>query len=488
MAAPEEDQGNQNAEAEEVEVFMPEEEGTVVADLEGQASESEDEDEDEGEGDDMMEGDEELPPEVFEVERDDACACLVAEASSAEPSGSSAPAPAPKPVYAVKWNKANPGIVACGGEDDKVRLWKPFHVGGPNSITLSIHEDSVVALDFDSTGKLLASGGMDGRVCIWSAMTGKLLTALEGPGEAIEFVKWHPLGRVILAGSEDYTLWMWNISTSSEAGAGAGEDPSEPSTCQAQCMQVFTGHNQSVTCGGFTPNGKVVVSSSLDGTLRVWNPRTGECQHTFDFRDQVSQWSEAMEAQEEEELGITCLDFSADSTMVLCGSMDGAAHLVNINTNRVLWKLGGAKGGQSSQTHAHSMGQELPRSHHDSVETVAFHPGGQPLVATGSLDGNLIVWDANLHTPRVACSHPRGVIRAQWVPSAATNEGGPTSLHLYTCCLDGRVRLWDARSGKCERDFVGFTQSLLDMDLGPDGTTVIAGSDDGTARVFKANS
>ena len=33
---------------------MPEEEGTVVADLEGQASESEDEDE----GDDMMEGDE----------------------------------------------------------------------------------------------------------------------------------------------------------------------------------------------------------------------------------------------------------------------------------------------------------------------------------------------------------------------------------------------------------------------------------------------
>ena len=56
----------------------------------------------------------------------------------------------------------------------------------------------------------------------------------------------------------------------------------------------------------------------------------------------------------------------------------------------------------------------------------------------------------------------------------------------YTCCLDGRVRLWDGRSGKCEREFQGFTKAVLDLDVAPDGRFALAGSDDGTARVFMA--
>ena len=122
------------------------------------------------------------------------------------------------------------------------------------------------------------------------------------------------------------------------------------------------------------------------------------------------------------------------------------------------------------------------------------------LVATGSLDGSMIVWDVNTRTPRVACEHPRGVIKVVWAnPKAPAGTGGVSSSHtvqaqashaavhdlcLYTCCLDGRVRLWDSRSGKCEREFQGFTKAVLDLDVAPDGKYALAGSDDGTARVF----
>ena len=43
--------------------------------------------------------------------------------------------------------------------------------------------------------------------------------------------------------------------------------------------QVFTGHAGAVTCGGFTPDGKAVVTGGGEGdaSLRVWNPKTGEC-------------------------------------------------------------------------------------------------------------------------------------------------------------------------------------------------------------------
>ncbi len=40
----------------------------------------------------------------------------------------------------------------------------------------------------------------------------------------------------MLAGSEDFTAWLWNAET------GA-------------CMTVLSGHGGSVTCGDFTPDG-----------------------------------------------------------------------------------------------------------------------------------------------------------------------------------------------------------------------------------------
>jgi angio-associated migratory cell protein len=51
--------------------------------------------------------------------------------------------------------------------------------------------------------------------------------------------------------------------------------------------QVFTGHSGAVTCGAFTPDGKQLVTGGGEGdaSLRVWNPRTGECTHHIQGHD-----------------------------------------------------------------------------------------------------------------------------------------------------------------------------------------------------------
>ena len=47
-----------------------------------------------------------------------------------------------------------------------------------------------------------------------------------------------------------------------------------------------------------------------------------------------------------------------------------------------------------------------------------------------------------------------GIVRLKW------DAENPL---IYTGCLDGVVRLWDSRSGSCEREWYGHNGEILDL-------------------------
>jgi ribosome assembly protein SQT1 len=85
-------------------------------------------------------------------------------------------------------------------------------------------------------------------------------------------------------------------------------------------VQVFSGHCGPVSAGCFTPDGKTVVSAGGEGdsSLRLWNPKTGECTahlvgHPFHAD------------------AVTCLACHPDGTLVLTGAADGELRATNIS-------------------------------------------------------------------------------------------------------------------------------------------------------------
>ena len=52
-----------------------------------------------------------------------------------------------------------------------------------------------------------------GRVKVWDVASGRCIQTLEGPAEAVEWVRWHPKGNVVLAGAADFSAWMWLAQT-----------------------------------------------------------------------------------------------------------------------------------------------------------------------------------------------------------------------------------------------------------------------------------
>ncbi|XP_040971489.1 angio-associated migratory cell protein isoform X3 [Gossypium hirsutum] len=234
-------------------------------------------------------------------------------------------------LYAVACSPTDPVLVATGGGDDKGFLWKIGHADWASE--LRGHTDSVSSLAFSSDGQLLASGGFDGLVKVWDTF-GNYKRTLEGPGGGIEWIRWHPKGHLILAGSEDCTAWMWNADN-------------------GKCLNVFSGHGAIVTCGDFAPDGKTICSGSEDATLRIWNPRSGESIHVV----RVIFFSVGHPYHTE---GLTCLSISSDSTLAITGSKDGSVHIVNITTGKVVSSC-------SSQTGSTDGNPE-------SIECVSFAP------------------------------------------------------------------------------------------------------------------
>jgi hypothetical protein len=166
-------------------------------------------------GDDMMvieEGDEGAEEEEESEEIDDAYFTFEKHTDS---------------VCSVAIHPFDTCLIATGGCDDVAYLW--HFPSSPNSNSadeiwfhqFSGHSDTVTSVGFNFNGKLLLTGSYDGTVMIWDISSKDRLQVLEGP-EDIEWATWHTKGNAVLAGSKDGTVWLWLSHN-------------------GQCLQVFAG-------------------------------------------------------------------------------------------------------------------------------------------------------------------------------------------------------------------------------------------------------
>ena len=81
-------------------------------------------------------------------------------------------------------------------------------------------------------------------------------------GEGVPVLPAHSIEESVRRQVSDGTVWMYHAPT-------------------GRCMQVFVGHEGGATAGCFTPDGRWVVTTGMDGTCRVWAPKTGAGRHVF---------------------------------------------------------------------------------------------------------------------------------------------------------------------------------------------------------------
>jgi len=126
-------------------------------------------------------------------------------------------------------------------------------------------------------------------------------------------------------------------------------------------VMTLTGHDGAVNSAAYSPDGHLLASASADGTVRIWDIRTGE---------------EIMPPLRSGDDAVWSVAIAPDGGSVVSGTESGVVYIWRIASSHVAVQ----------QLHGHSA----------AVSSVVYSPSGFHL-ASASLDNTVRLWSAETH-------------------------------------------------------------------------------------------
>jgi ribosome assembly protein SQT1 len=370
------------------------------------------------------------------------------------------------------------------------------------------HTDSINALSFTlPAGQFLLTGGLDGKLRAYVGNKDASKWKFIAEAQEVEEINWlipcpdpeHP--NTVALGANDGSVWVYKID---------GTNKEAP----LQIVQSYFLHTESCTAGAWSADGKFLASVSEDASLYVWDV-FGEAAAAGLTQGEGGQYVVGLTSLDQRfavEGGLFSVAIAPTGAFVVVGGAGGAIKVVGLPRLGAVSSTagkGGAgaaakpKGGKQAvgkntaggSASAGQAGQILAdlQAQTDGIETLAFAPPPLTLMAAGSVDGSIALFDpAHRWAVRrhIKEAHEDfSVVKIEFVKSG----GGWL---LTSCGMDGVVRRWDTRggTGMANSGFVkewkghrgeGEGGGVLGFVQGA-GDRIVTAGDDGVSLVFES--
>ena len=379
---------------------------------------------------------------------------------------------------------------ATGSKDQTARVWE---IGSEKEVlTFAKNGGTINAVAFSPNGKRIATGAGGTTTGIWDPKTGGRLVQIQGGAKPVEAVAFSRDGKQILIGAGSQKTGIWDVPSGKQlislhtrpifghivhSVAFSPDGKRAVTTGENKIARVWDtqtgktllgstrtpkgkplgglrdGHAKEVSAVAYAPDGKHVLTGSVDKTARLWDAQTGEKGIVFEGHTD----------------SVTSVAFSPpNSERILTGSLDKTARLWDVNTGKEVFSIKG---------------------HESGVLAVAFSPDGKHIV-TGSADMTARLWDAQtgkeLRTRMGKAMVP--IVLSGHTGSVNSVAFSPDSKHVVTASSDHTARSWNAQTGDREHTYAGHTSSVNAAVFSPDGKHVLTGCQDQTTALWNAQS
>lgn len=282
------------------------------------------------------------------------------------------------------------------------------------------HLGPVMSVAFSPDGTRLASGGMEKTIRLWPVLDGASSLPIENGGN-VYGLSFNRDGSLLAAGGEDGQVKLWKTQT--------------------HAFEPFSKHAAAVYSLSFSPDGKWLASSDFAGRIRVQHVPDGTLLRNF-----------------------STLSFSTPgglSAWSVRFSPDGARIAVAYSKYIRVWNV-------ADQTVFGTFS-----GHAALVRNIAFSPDGS-LLASGSQDRTIKLWDMQRRTLRATIAHSNGIRDLLFLPHSSIVAGGD----------DGALTFWDVNSRRVLKTLAGHEGWVRSLSVSPDGTFIASGSMDRSIRLW----
>ena len=331
--------------------------------------------------------------------------------------------------------------VVTAGHDGTAIVWDVASIKRSPSFTG--HQGPVFSAAFSPDGKQVVSAGYDRRVLAWSPdevkpFDFKNLTAgaaaapphfrtFEGHTDAVRSVSFSPDGSLLLSSSQDNTVRVWDFAA-------------------GQMLKTFRGHGGQVQAAAFLSDGKRILSASHDRSVREWSIAGNAEIRTLQGRV-LDGHSDA----------VLAAAYSQDQQQIVTASRDRTARTWNTST------------GQPSLT--------LAEGHAYLASTAVFFPNGKRLL-TAAVDNTARIWDV---------STGGQLLRLDGSGRSAAATLSHDAKWIATGGDDKSAQLWDATTGKRLKKFEGHLAEVTAVAFSPDDRLLATGDAKGHVKLWTIN-
>ena len=454
-------------------------------------------------------------------------------------------------IFCIAHHPLNPSLVVTGGGDDVAYLFEssladaepspllptsyesnPQPKGERESISalqkLDGHTDSVNAVAFTQpSGEYIVTAGLDGKLRAWSSSpspSSKPTYTFLSESSEVQEINWlsicpspaHPNTLALVYYDGSFLFYTVN---------------STDSVSPLSITQAYYLHTESCTAGAWTPDGKLLATVSEDSSFHVHDV-WGDAAAAGITSSGVGQAIMTLSASDQRfnvEGGLYSIAISPGGNIAAVGGAGGNIRIVGLprlgassqptstdsSTKDVSKnKTSGARKVGSTPTSSPSSSSATAgsgtllaslQSQRDSVETLSFSSPPLTLLAAGSVDGSIALFDVahRFALRRLIGDAHEGfaVVKVEFVGGGSGDGKGH---YLTSAGMDGVVRRWDARGGSAgsvgavvttasatgaaqAATPAGGQQGLVHTHgSGGEEETIITAGDDGVALVFRA--